>query len=81
MLFHENEREDLQREHDRRLHQVVRGGIPQRDDTRIHYVHAAIVQDARHIPRDLHALKEKRGALESNVWILIDPNEQLCNAR
>ena len=77
MLLHEDEREDLQRKHARGLHQVVRGGVPQRDDARVHDVDAAIVQDARHVPRHFRAIEEERGALKGNVRILVHPNEEL----
>ena len=35
VLPHEHEREDLKREHNGWLHQVVCGGVPKRDDARV----------------------------------------------
>ena len=77
MLLHEEEREDLEREHDCGLDQVVRERVPDRDNAGVQYVHASVPQDARHVPRDLNALEDERGALERHVGLFVDPYEQL----
>lgn len=77
VLVREREREDLEREHNRRLHHVKGGGVPHGQDARVDHVHARIVKDARRVPRDLGNLKEQRALIKGLFGIAIQPQKDL----
>ena len=79
VLVREREREDLEREHNRRLHHVKGGGVPHGQDTGVDHVDARIVKDARRVPRDFGNLKEQRALVKGLFGIAVHPQEDLMN--
>ena len=79
VLVREREREDLEREHNRRLHHVKGGGVPHGQDARVDDVDARIVKDARRVPRDFGNLKEQRALVKGLFGIAVHPQEDLMN--
>ena len=79
MLLRKHQHEQLQNEDDKRLHDVVRGRVPNRNDRRVGHVHDGVDEDPRRVVRYLGHLEEQRRAVKGDLGVLVHPQEELVD--